>query len=115
MWELCEPLWNDAETFLWFAIPSLIIWLWQLIHLMSISANDFGSPADKTLWVVILLVTGVFGAVAFHLWKIGAMPGRSFWRQAAEPVIHEARRQEEARRRALQRGREQLEENDGAV
>jgi len=82
---------------------------------MSIPESAFDAPRDKTLWVVILLVTLVIGALAFHFWKIGRMPGRSFWRQAAEPAIQEARKQKEAQRPAIQRTREQHNDNDGAI
>ena len=59
-------------------VVCLVLWLRQLVKLMGMSDAQFPGRYDKILWVVILLVTAVVGAVAFWIWRT--------WRETNERV-----------------------------
>jgi hypothetical protein len=50
-------------------IVGLVMWIWMLIDLMQRNPTDFPSGAGsdaKTLWLVILLLTGSIGSIIYY-------------------------------------------------
>ncbi|HLB95452.1 MAG TPA: PLDc N-terminal domain-containing protein [Patescibacteria group bacterium] len=62
--------------FIWIlAILGFAIWLWALIDVIR---RQFTNPNDKTLWVILVVVLGVIGAIVYLIAgrKKGTIPGK---------------------------------------
>lgn len=43
-------------------IISFIIWIWALIDVIR---RQFTNPSDKTLWLIVVIILGVIGAIVY--------------------------------------------------
>ena len=50
-------------------IAMLVFWLYQVVSLMDMPDEAFPGRYDKIIWVVLLVLVPVLGAIAFAMWK----------------------------------------------
>lgn len=57
-------------------IVSFIIWIWALIDVIR---RQFTNPSDKTLWIIIVVILGVLGAIVYLIAgrSKGTIPGKT--------------------------------------
>lgn len=57
-------------------IISFIIWIWALIDVIR---RQFTNPSDKTLWLIVVIILGVIGAIVYLIAgrSKGTIPGKA--------------------------------------
>lgn len=50
-------------------IAMLVFWLYQIVSLMDMPDDAFPGRHDKIIWVALLVLLPVLGAIAFAMWK----------------------------------------------
>jgi hypothetical protein len=76
--------WFFFAFWLIFVLGGMVLWIWMLVDAVRVPDERFFRSGNKVLWIVLIAVLQVFGAIAYLVAGRPSKQARARWRQGGD-------------------------------